>query len=116
MSFFNASANQATPVITSTGTITGVQQQQIITNIIDGKYVLEVRGDANITGALVVDGIDLIDRIKKIEEVLGILTSDVGVEDRWGELKDIATKYNTLYMDILEKEKIMRVLNGVDEK
>jgi hypothetical protein len=48
--------------------------------------------------------------IEKIEERLGILKPNPELEDRWEQLKELRKQYQELEKDLLEKEKIMKIL------
>ncbi len=52
----------------------------------------------------------LTESIEKIEERLGILNPNPELEDRWEKLKDLRKQYVELEKDLLEKEKIMKIL------
>jgi hypothetical protein len=57
-----------------------------------------------------VGGRSLMDAIDKIEERLGILHPNPELEDRWDELKELRRKYSELEKDLLEKEKMWKIL------
>jgi hypothetical protein len=57
-----------------------------------------------------IGGRGLMDAIDKIEERLGILHPNPELEDRWDELKELRRKYNELEKDLLEKEKMWKIL------
>ena len=46
----------------------------------------------------------------KMEERLSILVPNPGLEDRWEQLKELRTQYLELEKDLLEQEKIMKIL------
>ena len=48
--------------------------------------------------------------IEKIEERLGILNPNPELEDRWEQLKALRQQYIDLEKDLLEKEKLMKIL------
>lgn len=52
----------------------------------------------------------LTEAIEKIEERLGILKPNPELEERWGKLKELRKQYMELEKDLLEKEKIMKIL------
>lgn len=52
----------------------------------------------------------LVQSIEKIEERLGILKPNPELEERWEKLKDLRKQYMELEKDLLEKEKIMKIL------
>ena len=57
-----------------------------------------------------VGGKSLMESIEKIEERLGILKPNPELEDRWEKLKELRKQYMELEKDLLEKEKIMKIL------
>ena len=59
---------------------------------------------------IVVSGKSLTKAIEQIEERLGILHPNPALEDRWDKLKDLRRQYMEMEKDILEKEKIMKIL------
>ena len=52
----------------------------------------------------------LTEAIEKIEERLGILKPNPELEERWEKLKELRKQYMELEKDLLEKEKIMKIL------
>jgi len=61
-------------------------------------------------GDITIGGKSLSDAIEKIEERLGILTPNPELEERWEKLKELRKQYMELEKDLLEKEKIMKIL------
>ena len=61
-------------------------------------------------GDIKIGGKSLSDAIEKIEERLGILNPNPELEERWDQLKELRKQYIELEKDILEKEKIMKIL------
>jgi hypothetical protein len=61
-------------------------------------------------GDLKIAGKSLSEAIEKIEERLGILNPNPELEDRWDQLKELRRQYIELEKDLLEKEKIMKIL------
>lgn len=57
-----------------------------------------------------IGGKSLTEAIEKIEERLGILNPNPELEDRWEQLKELRKQYIELEKDLLEKEKIMKIL------
>lgn len=57
-----------------------------------------------------IGGKSLTEAIEKIEERLGILKPNLELEDRWEQLKELRNQYMKLEKDLLEKEKIMKIL------
>ncbi len=48
--------------------------------------------------------------MSNVEERLGILHPNPALEERWDKLKDLRRQYMQMEKDILEKEKIMKIL------
>jgi hypothetical protein len=61
-------------------------------------------------GDIKIAGKSLSDAIDKIEERLGILNPNPELEDRWDQLKELRKQYIELEKDLLEKEKLMKIL------
>jgi hypothetical protein len=61
-------------------------------------------------GDIKVGGKSLTDAISAIEDRLAILNPNPELEQRWENLKDLRRQYEALEKDILEKEKIMKIL------
>ena len=57
-----------------------------------------------------IGGKSLCEAIEKIEERLGILRPNPELEDRWDQLRELRKQYIELEKDLLEKEKIMKIL------
>jgi hypothetical protein len=57
-----------------------------------------------------IGGKSLRESIEKIEERLGILKPNPELEERWDKLKELRNQYMELERDLLEKEKIMKIL------
>ena len=51
--------------------------------------------------------------IEQIEERLGILHPNPELEDRWEQLKDLRRQYQELEKELLEKEKIWKILKQI---
>ena len=50
------------------------------------------------------------DFMDRVEDRLAILHPNDALEDKWEQLKDLRRQYEALEKDILEKEKIMKIL------
>jgi hypothetical protein len=59
---------------------------------------------------IIIDGKSLSKSIDAIEERLGILNPNPELEDRWDQLKVLRKQYIELEKDLLEKEKLMKIL------
>lgn len=77
----------------------------------DSKVLLNNDGVHIKEGAdLTIGGASLSDFMRKVEDRLGILRPNEGLEERWEELKNLRRQYEALEKDLLEKEKIMEIL------
>jgi len=82
-------------------------------NTISPSTKVHINGDGLVMqeGAdIVVGGKSLTEAIEKIEERLGILHPNAALEDRWDKLKDLRKQYIEMEKDLLEKEKLMKIL------
>ena len=59
---------------------------------------------------IVVGGKSLIKAIEQIEERLCILHPNPALEERWDKLKELRQQYVEMEKDLLEKEKLMKIL------
>jgi len=59
---------------------------------------------------IVVGGKSLTKAIDQIEERLGILHPNPALEERWDKLKELRQQYIEMEKDLLEKEKLMKIL------
>lgn len=59
---------------------------------------------------ITIGGKSLMDAIDRIEERLGILHPNPELEDRWDQLKDLRRQYQELEKELLEKEKMWKIL------
>ena len=62
-------------------------------------------------GDIKVNGKSLTAAIEKIEERLAILHPNPELEDKWEQLRDLRRQYEELEKDLLEKEKMWKILN-----
>ena len=62
-------------------------------------------------GDIKVNGKSLTAAIEKIEERLAILHPNSELEDKWEQLRDLRRQYEELEKDLLEKEKMWKILN-----
>ena len=59
---------------------------------------------------ITVGGKSLTKAIEQIEERLGILHPNPALEERWEKLKELRQQYIEMERDLLEKEKLMKIL------
>jgi hypothetical protein len=71
---------------------------------------LSVKGNADISGELTVQGVKLSDRLDKIEERLGILRPNEELEEKWDNLRALRNAYMELEAEIKEKESMWSIL------
>lgn len=71
---------------------------------------LKVNGGAEINGPLTVDGVDIGQAVRRIEERLAILRPNEGLEERWNKLKELGDQYRRLEEELLQQEKIVSIL------
>ena len=71
---------------------------------------LSVKGDADFEGEVTLKGKSLSDLFEKIEERLAILHPNLELEDKWDELKELSKRYKELEAEIIEKEKMWKIL------
>jgi hypothetical protein len=101
---YSIGAGSTTVPYTYTTTGTSFYQPDTTVQInADGMQIKE-GGDIKIGGKSLSEAID------KIEERLGILNPNPELEERWDQLKELRKQYQELEKDLLEKEKIMKIL------
>jgi hypothetical protein len=84
---------------------TGIWGNNPTTVYIDGDG-LTMKDGADIK----IGGKSLTEAIEKIEERLAILKPNPELEERWEQLKELRKQYVELEKDLLEKEKLMKIL------
>lgn len=72
---------------------------------------LNVKGDAEFEGDIKIKGKSLVKTLEQIEDRLAIVHRNEELEEKWEELRELARKYKALEQEILEKEKIWKLLN-----
>lgn len=71
---------------------------------------LEVKGDANFEGDIKVKGKSINESLDRIEERLAILRPNEELEEKWEQLRGLRKMYMELEQEIIEKEKIWKIL------
>ena len=108
-------SNFSTSSITSTNTLTWSQpyDNYTISNTWNNNPSVDISKD----GVSMKDDCDLKigdrslkDFMDKVEDQLAILRPAPELEEKWDQLKELRRQYETLKQDILEKEKIMKIL------
>ena len=107
--------NFSTSSITTANTLTWSQPYDNYT--ISNTWNNDPRVNINNDGLSMKDDCDLKigdrslkDFMDKVEDQLAILRPAPELEEKWDQLKDLRRQYETLKQDILEKEKIMKIL------
>lgn len=67
-------------------------------------------GDVTFSGDIFLKGESLNERLTAIEKRLAILTPNIELEERWEELRDIHQQYLAVEKELLEKERIWKIL------
>ena len=71
---------------------------------------LKVNGDAEFDGDVKIKGVSISETLEKIEDRLAILHPNEELEEKWERLRELRREYIELEKDILEKEKIWKIL------
>ena len=109
MGHYTMTGGTSTIPYTFTTTTTGANA--IWTNSVPSTVHIDGDGLTMVEGAdITIGGKSLTQAIEKIEERLGILRPNAALEERWDKLKDLRRQYMEMEKDILEKEKIMKIL------
>ena len=73
---------------------------------------LEVNGNANFAGEVIIKGKNLGDALDRIEERLAILHPNPELEEKWDKLHELRMAYVELEREIIEKEKMWTKLKA----
>ena len=93
----------------STGAGTGYNWSNGTTNT----HTVEINADGikiKEGGDITIGGKSLTKAIEQIEERLGILHPNPALEERWDQLKELRKQYMEMEKDLLEKDKLMKIL------
>lgn len=71
---------------------------------------IKINGTADVDGDILVKGKSVLKLLKKMEERLAILEPNFELEERWVELKELSKRYQELEAELLEKEKVWKIL------
>ena len=100
---YTLTSSPNTNVTWSTGTSNAYQTNTTVNIDKDGVSIKE--------GAdLVVGGKSLTKFIERVEEHLAILHPNPELEERWNQLKELRKQYIEMEKDLLEKDKLMKIL------
>lgn len=105
----NPSNSVSNPYVYTTNT--GASEWITVSSGITNPYkTLDITGDANITGDLTIKGKKILDVLENIEDRLAILHPNEELEEKWENLRGLRKAYMELEQEILEKEKIWKIL------
>ena len=107
--------NPAASSVVSNNTSTGAPAGYIFhnSNITANTCIensLKVHGNADIHGDLTINGKSMLKALEAIEAKLAILTPNIELEEKWGQLKELRKAYMELESEIKEKQKIWGIL------
>lgn len=98
----------------------GVPGQVLTTNGTSGSWIttdpslkgasLQVKGDADFEGDVTIKGKNLTKLFENIEERLAILHPNEELETKWEKLRNLRKEYMELEAEIIEKEKVWKIL------
>jgi hypothetical protein len=71
---------------------------------------IQVKGDAEFDGEVTIKGKKLTEMFEKIEERLAILHPNPELEDKWENLRGLRKAYMELEQEIIEKERVWKIL------
>lgn len=71
---------------------------------------LSVKGNADFEGEVKIGGKNIADMFEKIEERLAILHPNPELEEKWENLRGLRKAYMELEAEIIEKEKVWKIL------
>lgn len=97
-------------VLTSNGTGAIWAEPNLHGASIHVKGKSEFEDDANFHGDVKVKGKSLNESLERIEERLAILHPNEELEAKWEKLRELRKQYMELEADIIEKEKIWKIL------
>ena len=101
----NGTSAAPNTVLTSTGTGSTIWADPSLKGA-----TLSVKGDANFEGEVKIKGKSLTDMFEKIEDRLAILHPNPALEEKWENLRDLRKAYMELEQEIIEKEKVWKIL------
>lgn len=91
---------------------TGTYSMGSVPTLTGTNPALQVQGDLVCAGDITHNGKKLSDVLSQIEERLAILHPNPKLEQDWAELRDLRTRYVELEKQILEKEKVWKILKN----
>jgi galactitol-specific phosphotransferase system IIB component len=120
----NQTMNDSLSIDFDTITITGGNSPYINSSILniseDNEYTFDfdsiqdrslvVKGNAEISGDIIIAGTSLNDRLDRIESMLAIVNTNLQLEERWQQLKQLGDQYRRLESELKEREWIFEQL------
>lgn len=99
------------------GALTGLSNPNGLNTSLQVKGLANFEDDVKISGNLIMDGVNVGESLKRIEERIGILRPNGRLEGEWEELRALGDRYRELEAKILDGEKILHILGNpkVDE-
>lgn len=73
---------------------------------------ITVHGTVTVNEDIVLNGKSLTELLESIQLRLSILNTNPDLESEWEDLKQLGDKYRNLESEILEKEKLWKILNN----
>ena len=104
-----AGSGMAGQIYTTTGT-GGLNWATISADTNLNGHTLDVKGNANFEGDVKIKGKSINDSLERIEERLAILRPNEELESKWDNLRALRKAYLDLEAEIIEKEKIWKIL------
>jgi len=71
---------------------------------------LQVKGDTNIEGNLVVQGTNITEILQNIQSQLGLLTPNPAIEEEFDQLRELGDQYRALEALIKEQKRVWDIL------
>jgi hypothetical protein len=97
-------------LLTATGSNGTVWANVVPSKNISGSS-LHVDGNAEFEGDVKIKGKSIADSLERIEKRLAILRPNEELEEKWENLRDLRKMYMELEAEIIEKEKMWKILN-----
>ncbi len=105
----NGTSGSSGQVYTTNGTNPGWGNITLAEPALNGA-TLSVKGNADFEGEVTIKGKNLTEMLEKIDERLAILHPNPELEDKWDELKELGKRYKELEAELIEKEKVWKIL------
>ena len=96
-------------VLTASGSASTAWASLSLNSNLSGQ-TLQVKGDAEFEGDVIIKGKSINDSLERIEDRLSILRPNEELEEKWENLRGLRKMYMELEAEIIEKEKVWRIL------